>query len=692
MPRFPLLLATTVLGTGAALLVGRAALLTLHPPLTPALDTTSLEMLQRWDPDPWRRREAALLLHARAGSDPRRGRQLLRQQGWGRDPLAAVVLKQDALAAQALGDPAAPPLWRQLQQRFPGEASSADALYALGREKPALRKELRRRFPAHPAALAAALEQTATPADRLEGATHLARWGARWPGAAARLQQACGQKQPAPGATQRDQLAGGLAQLGRSQAALRCLGATTGSAATELSLGEALLKGSPEEQRQGERRLLALVRRSPDAPQAEAAVRSLSEHQGSLPLLEQLPPRWRGSAPVQARLAHGRGGTAALAVLQRWPGDPASWDLQWDLAREALLQGRWQQAATLLEAIRLEQLPPPLAARSAFWLNEARARLGQRQQAVEGWRALRQRWPGGYYDWRAAARLGDPAAAAVLEPMAAAPEGSGEPWWPLESGDPRLDTLWRLDQRLEAWEQWRHLRPPGGEADPRLLLVEGRLRQGVGDDWTGLGQLELAALRLTPDPCGLQPLLERSLHPRRFLPELEAAAQPVGLPPELLLAVARQESRLTPTVHSPVGAAGLLQLLPSTASELAGRPLSSTDLEDPALNARLGALYLQQLSVLWQGDPIPLVASYNAGPGAVGGWLQKEEERRRLKQEPELWVEAIPYPETRLYVKKVLGNLWSYRRADAAAPPRRGPISPGCPASVLSAGPPSPAG
>jgi soluble lytic murein transglycosylase len=50
------------------------------------------------------------------------------------------------------------------------------------------------------------------------------------------------------------------------------------------------------------------------------------------------------------------------------------------------------------------------------------------------------------------------------------------------------------------------------------------------------------------------------------------------------------------------------------------------------------------------------VASYNAGPGAVQGWLNP-----RLKGAPELWVEAIPYPETRLYVKKVLGNAWSYQ-------------------------------
>jgi soluble lytic murein transglycosylase len=80
------------------------------------------------------------------------------------------------------------------------------------------------------------------------------------------------------------------------------------------------------------------------------------------------------------------------------------------------------------------------------------------------------------------------------------------------------------------------------------------------------------------------------------------------------------------------------------------------ELEDPALNVELGAAYLEDLLRRWDGDPFLLAASYNAGPGAATGWIDP-----RLRAFPELWVEAIPYPETRLYVKKVLGNTWSYQ-------------------------------
>jgi soluble lytic murein transglycosylase len=97
--------------------------------------------------------------------------------------------------------------------------------------------------------------------------------------------------------------------------------------------------------------------------------------------------------------------------------------------------------------------------------------------------------------------------------------------------------------------------------------------------------------------------------------------------------------------------------MPETAAELAGGPLGPDALRDPSRNAQLGALYLKQLLGQWQGNPVLMAASYNAGPGAVAGWVTPQ-----LQQEPELWIEAIPYPETRLYVKKVLGNLWSFQQ------------------------------
>ncbi len=654
--------------------MGGRALLARQPALTPATATDRLEWLQRWDADPWRRREASLLLAARS-KEPQEQRQWLRGQGWGPDPLAALVLKQDALAAAALGRPeTTQALWRQLQHRFPGDPASADALYALGGDDPARRRELLQRFPAHPAALAAALSAGPEAAERRRGALHLARWGARWPGAEARLRQVCKEDSSVLEARQRAQLAEGLAELGDAEGALRCLGPTLSGlgASGRLSLGRALLAGNQQQQGQAERLLLDLVRSAPTAPEAEAAVRLLAQ-QGSpaaAAALARLPPRWRDSAPVLARRIleaepkgdgpHPATDAAALDLLRRWPRDPASRTLQWDLVRQRLLAGRWRAAMALLEAIPTDQLPPPLAARQSFWIGFIQQQLGEGAAARATWEALLRRHPGGYYGWRAAVRLGQgdlQLGAGPHRPAGANSPGDGSDWRPLASGDAMLDRLWRLDQRTEAWETWRHRRGRRAPEGGRELLLEGRLRQGVGDDWTAFGLLEQATLKLDGNQCALEWELERSLHPLRFAAAFRAAATQAGLPMELLLGLAKQESRFTPAVRSPVGATGLMQLMPATAAELAGGPVPEQVLEDPAGNASLGARYLAQMLRQWNGDPLLAVASYNAGPGAVAGWVKPQ-----LRSDPELWVEAIPYPETRLYVKKVLGNVWSYQQ------------------------------
>ncbi|WP_185466587.1 lytic transglycosylase domain-containing protein [Synechococcus sp. BSA11S] len=653
--RGPLTLALTVIGSGALLLLGRLLLQQrpLPTPDTPALD---LERIRRWDPDPERRREAGLLLlPASSSEDPSDQRRLLRGQGWGPGPLAAVALKRAALAREAQGL-AATLQWRELLERFPMAPPSADALYALGREDPPQRLELLRRFPAHPAALAAALELGPQASQRQQGALHLARWGPRWPGADARLRQICAKPATALSAVQRGTLAAGLARVGDGRRALSCLGSTRGEPPQELEIGRALLRGGPSEARAGAARLLALSRERSQRPEALEAVRLLAQTPAPTVTpaeLSELPEPLRLSAPAQARLVLDAGGDWR-PVLQRWPRDPASWDLQWDLTRAALLKGEAEQALALLEALPATALPPPLAARHLFWRGMAQRQLGQPSAARRSWDAVLRRLPWSYYAWRSRVQLGEQP---ELRLRAAGPIAlAAEPWQPLNSGQPDLDRLWRLALHLEAWEQWRQERPSATLTSPEELMLEGRLRQGVGDDWTGLGQLEQASLRWTGGDCQAKLPLERALLPIRHGEAFSTAAARHGLDPTLLLAVARQESRFTPGVGSVAGAIGLLQLMPATAAELAGGVVSKDQLREPAFNAELGAAYLNQMLALWKDNPFLAIASYNAGPGAVADWQDG-----RLQASPELWVEAIPYPETRLYVKKVLGNLWGYQ-------------------------------
>ena len=659
-----LLLAGTPLLTVALVLGGQTVLRRLHTPLTPSLSSADLWTRYRWSINPSERREAALSLAARSADSAERSQRLLANQGWGNDPIAAVTLKQQALIAAKLGQPSEEQKrWQDLLQRFPDSAASADARYHLGQAKPALHTDLFRQQPGHPAALAAAAEtKTESPKQAL-AALHLARWGARWPGAASQLREACN-RISGDGLNQDDRLtlAQGLASLGDGSAAEACLQGTPTTPASALAIGRVLLRGTAEQQERGTQHLLELAINHPDDPAALEAAALLSEPLKPDPtLLDALPQALQQrSADVAAARVRLGDGANAMSVLKRWPTNPAAWQLQWDLAREALLKDQWTKAEALLEAIPSSSLPEPLAARQQFWLGLTLSKQDQTTKAQQVWEHLVKTHPRSYYTWRAEVRLGRGDLPSLDQASASRSADLGDSfqqhWEPLQSGDPFVDRLWRLGQTQEAWETWRSQQPPSDQpTNPEQKLVEGRLRVAVGDSWTGLSRLWRASLRLVNQSCEERQLLHRSQHPRLLSQVFETASEQEAVRNELLMAIAKQESRFSPGVSSPVGAIGLLQLMPATAEELAGGALTSDELREPTRNARLGARYLRQLLEQWEGNIVLAVASYNAGPGAASQWVTPA-----LKNDPELWIERIPYPETRLYTKKVLGNLWAY--------------------------------
>ena len=659
-----LLLAGTPLLTVALVLGGQTVLRRLHTPLTPSLSSADLWTRYRWSINPSERREAALSLAARSADSAERSQRLLANQGWGNDPIAAVTLKQQALIAAKLGQPSEEQKrWQDLLQRFPDSAASADARYHLGQAKPALHTDLFRQQPGHPAALAAAAEtKTESPKQAL-AALHLARWGARWPGAASQLREACN-RISGDGLNQDDRLtlAQGLASLGDGSAAEACLQGTPTTPASALAIGRVLLRGTAEQQKRGTQHLLELAINHPDDPAALEAAALLSEPLKPDPtLLDALPQALQQrSADVAAARVRLGDGANAMSVLKRWPTNPAAWQLQWDLAREALLKDQWTKAEALLEAIPSSSLPEPLAARQQFWLGLTLSKQDQTTKAQQVWEHLVKTHPRSYYTWRAEVRLGRGDLPSLDQASASRSADLGDSfqqhWEPLQSGDPFVDRLWRLGQTQEAWETWRSQQPPSDQpTNPEQKLVEGRLRVAVGDSWTGLSRLWRASLRLVNQSCEERQLLHRSQHPRLLSQVFETASEQEAVRNELLMAIAKQESRFSPGVSSPVGAIGLLQLMPATAEELAGGALTSDELREPTRNARLGARYLGQLLEQWEGNIVLAVASYNAGPGAASQWVTPA-----LKNDPELWIERIPYPETRLYTKKVLGNLWAY--------------------------------
>ena len=96
-------------------------------------------------------------------------------------------------------------------------------------------------------------------------------------------------------------------------------------------------------------------------------------------------------AAARVRLANGEGGED---VLQRWPDDPDVWQLQWDLAREALLSANWDRAKTILTREPSAQaLPDPLETRRLYWLGWSEAQLGDPKRARTIWQLLISQFP-----------------------------------------------------------------------------------------------------------------------------------------------------------------------------------------------------------------------------------------------------------------------------------------------------------
>ena len=132
----------------------------------------------------------------------------------------------------------------------------------------------------------------------------------------------------------------------------------------------------------------------------------------------------------------------------------------------------------------------------------------------------------------------------------------------------------------------------------------------------------------------------------------------------LIHAIMRQESRFKVRAENPSGATGLMQLMPNTANHISGKDIyhqasGQHQLKDPSVNLELGQQYINELlnhRAVGQ-DLLSLALAYNAGPGNLSKWKR---ERAHIK-DPLLFIETIPFHETRAFVERVLSNYWIYR-------------------------------
>ena len=155
--------------------------------------------------------------------------------------------------------------------------------------------------------------------------------------------------------------------------------------------------------------------------------------------------------------------------------------------------------------------------------------------------------------------------------------------------------------------------------------------------------------------------VERSwIYPYDYRSYIETSAESRHTDPFLVAAVIKHESKFEPRARSDGGALGLMQLMPATAEWIArqlGESFTEEYLYDPALNIRYGVWYLAELEREFGGNDILALAAYNAGRGNVRDWMERFHWTEQFDE-----IEAIPYPETRFYVRRVLEDREQYKR------------------------------
>ncbi len=168
--------------------------------------------------------------------------------------------------------------------------------------------------------------------------------------------------------------------------------------------------------------------------------------------------------------------------------------------------------------------------------------------------------------------------------------------------------------------------------------------------------LELSPVKHAEDaPLFIQWLI----YPAYFANVVSVQSEIYNLSPALLLAMIRQESLFEPAAESPAGASGLLQVMPATGEYIAGQAgfdnYTADQLQLPWLGVQYGAWYINQQLYIFENNLLIALAGYNAGPGYALNWIEST-------TDPDMFVESIPFWETRTYVRTVYENLAAYHR------------------------------
>jgi len=439
-------------------------------------------------------------------------------------------------------------------------------------------------------------------------------------------------------------------------------------------------------------------------------------------LLEQEAPRHRLADDARyhgARAALEDRDEARFAqMLAAMPDDYPEGDMVADglfeLALFEMERGGW--AAALAPLTRaMERFPRErsyqAAGRLPYYLGRARLETGDREGGLALFAQVLRDYPLSFYMALAHARLAEAdavsASQALAEALAREEEQSAAPLAIQRSpafAEPAFARALELSRQGEtklARGELDRLGVGARTAPPEVLWAAAFLLARAGSPAEAHGILRTAMFGPRPGrveigewldhyPVGRWRAAWELAYPRPFSTVVAGEAARSGIPEALAYAIMREESAFEPRVVSPAAAYGLMQLIVPTAKRMAkplGLPADAESLKRPEVNIALGCRYLSVLRGQFQDNPLLAIPAYNAGGGAPKRWIAE-----RPEQSFDLWVERIPYEETRLYTKRVITSLAAYEFLYAREQPSEAlrmplPASPSARSAVASATP-----
>ena len=308
-----------------------------------------------------------------------------------------------------------------------------------------------------------------------------------------------------------------------------------------------------------------------------------------------------------------------------------------------------------------------MTGRAAYWRARTLFLLGRRIDAVAAYEEIATRWPLRYYAQQSLWRLGEivpERAKIILRDMRASTEPTRMVFaWRDEFDDPAFDRMVELlivDEITYASSEMASLRMIGGDVDPEMAVVGAVLLQHAGAE----SKLSHVIRAHFEDFEGLLPkgegrLIWEATYPQAFSPLIEKVAEGEQIPSSFVRAIAREESSFDPEAVSWAKAYGLVQLIMPTAKRFApevGERATPRTLTKPEVNLKIGARYMAWLWDRLNENPALVPAAYNAGEGAVRRWLIEDSERPL-----DVFIEEIPYDETRRYTRRVLQTYGVYQ-------------------------------